>query len=63
MAGQVVHQHSSAASSSRAPINRSAPCDLMSLVEETGPDGSGYPTITGLGETFELGSTDEQRHA
>lgn len=46
-----------------ALINRSAFYDLIDLVEETERNGSGYLSVTSLGETFELGSTDEQRHA
>jgi len=42
-----------------ALINHSAFYDLINLVEETERDGSGYLSVTSLGETFELGSTNE----
>ena len=42
-----------------ALINRSAFYDLLNLAQEKERDGSGYLSVTSLGEEFELGSTDE----
>jgi hypothetical protein len=42
-----------------ALIDRSAFYDLINYAEETEREGSGYLSVTSLGETFELGSTDE----
>lgn len=42
-----------------ALISRSAFFDLTNLAEERQRDGSSYLCVTSLGQTFELGSTDE----
>jgi hypothetical protein len=42
-----------------ALISRSAFYDLLNLAQEDERDGTGYLTVISLGETFELGSTDE----
>lgn len=42
-----------------ALISRSAFFDLVSLAEERQHDGSSYLCVTSLGQTFELGTTDE----
>ena len=42
-----------------ALISRSAFYDLLNLAQESERDGTGYLSVTSLGEEFELGSTNE----